>query len=291
MTRLSNFLLLLSLGLLAMTTYVDAAKKKNKHKYASSSSSSSSSSSGSTSGSSSSSSNWGSWSSGDTSNSRHGHGRVRGVHTHCVRRGKLALTFKGKLSKATYVIAKKIEDYDATATFYVNGRELTSRAGHRHARLARKLISRLISKRHTIGVAPWNESVSWKKQKAKRVLRSVNRSAYYLQKVLGVRPNFVHPPLGQTTRSVVRLLRHHGYHIIKWNTTLEKQGTKIPKFKDHGSAKKNSFIAYQHADKGTAKEERQVLKSIEKKDYDLVSLRQCLGDIKPYLDARAAVDE
>jgi peptidoglycan/xylan/chitin deacetylase (PgdA/CDA1 family) len=126
------------------------------------------------------------------------------------------------------------------------------------------------------------------KVSAGQVLRNVNRSAYYIEKLLKVRPNFVHPPLGQTTRSAVRLLRHHGYHVIKWNTTLEKQGTKLPKYKDHGSAKKFSFIAYQHADKGTAKEERQVLKNIDKKDYEFVSLKQCLGNIKPYLDTHAA---
>ena len=167
------------------------------------------------------------------------------------------------------------------ATFFVNGRDFSKRVSKKKYLFNKKVLAGLLSLNHVVGLVPWEEKSQWKKNGAKRVLRSVQRSAYYLTKVLGFRPNFVHPPKGTIPKSAIKILGKYGFHVISWNTTLEKNGTKLPKYKHKGSAKKHSFIAYQHGDKDTSKSTKKTIKNVEKRDYDAVSLQNCI-DLLPY---------
>jgi peptidoglycan/xylan/chitin deacetylase (PgdA/CDA1 family) len=178
-------------------------------------------------------------------------------------------------------LSKTLDKQKVHAAFFINGKELREKQNKKILRRSQKLLKKLAKKKHVIGIVQWNEHVLWKNLNSKEVLKNVERSATTVSKVLGVRPNLIHPPQGKATRSALRHLGKKGYYVLGFGTTLDNGAKNLPTYKGRHDPKKYSYIAYQHADKDTVKEEKAIIKTVLKKDYDIVDVKKCLK-LKPY---------
>lgn len=206
--------------------------------------------------------------------------KSRGFHT-CRKNGNLSLTFGGNSLKHARPILRELKKFDdIKATFFVNGRSLRPKSTGYH-RTNKKYLATLAKKGHIIGISAWNPDADFLEGKPKKILANVRKSAKMIEKVIGVRPKYVHVSKGKVSKKVYKLLTSKGYYLIGWNTS-PKQKKSIKKFVKRSSRAK-SYISYFPDGSEAKKGLKKYLKEVEKKKYAFVSLKKCIGsDKKPY---------
>lgn len=201
----------------------------------------------------------------------------------CKRKGDFTVTFGNSVNKHTLSIIKILEKFDARGVFFVNGRALKPKSSGYH-RKNKKLLKKLTKKDHIIGISAWDTDISFDESKPKKVLSNVRKSAKMIEKVLGVHPRYVHISKGKISKEVHKLLTKKGYVPIGWNTHPKKKKS-VKKFSKKSSHAK-SYISYFPDGAKAKKMLKKYLEEIEKKKYEFVSLKKCIGKKKkPYKKA------
>eukprot|EP00833_Pecoramyces_ruminatium_P007942 jgi/Orpsp1_1/1181974/evm.model.c7180000079356.1 len=202
----------------------------------------------------------------------------------CIRNGDIALTFDdGPSLQYTSKILDILDKYKVKATFFVNGNNTCNLKTNP---TARNLIKREYNSGHIIASHTYSHPESITNLSNEKLASEINTLNDIIYDIIGVKPAFFRPPLGEITKQNEAVLEQCGITAnILWNLDSEDWNVKYNSTQQYISAlskakpSKNSFIALNHdIQKVTAtKNLNIIIPYIKRRGYRFVTMDVCTG--------------
>src|SRR5258706_1675067 len=121
-------------------------------------------------------------------------------------RNAVALTFDDGPSPDTERILDVLRAYEASATFFMVGREVESFPG---------IAQRVVAEGHDVGNHSYSHT-SYLFQRAAETQNQISRAQSVIAQTIGVRPLIARPPYGVRTLAYFRATRDLGLQTVQW---------------------------------------------------------------------------
>jgi len=211
----------------------------------------------------------------------------------CIHDGDFAITFDdGPHLEYTEKVLDVLDEFNVKATFFVNGRNCVDITENS---TAQKLLKREFESGHVIGSHtfshPLNGITQLSDEQLESELTNLNNALY---DIIGVKPNFFRPPLGEYNERNLKVIEKSGIKAnILWNLDSEDWDVNYNATQQYidalegKDASSNSFISLNHdIQKVTALTNLKiVIPYIKSLGYNLVTMDKCTG-IPPYQDGK-----
>lgn len=210
----------------------------------------------------------------------------------CIHDGDFAITFDdGPDLSHTEMVLDVLDEFNVKATFFVNGKncvDITSNP------TAQKLIKREFNSGHVIGSHTFSHPSGITQLSDEQLTNELTNLNNALYDIIGVKPNFFRPPLGEYSEDNLKVIEQCGIKAnILWNLDSEDWDSRYnatQQYVDNLSGKSpssHSFISLNHdIQKVTAEYNlRIVIPYIRNLGYHLVTMDECTG-IPPYQDGK-----
>jgi len=219
------------------------------------------------------------------------HGEVK-YFNECINKGDFAITFDdGPHLEYTEKVLDVLDEFNVKATFFVNGKNCVDITENS---TAQKLLKREFESGHVIGSHTFTHPAGITKLSDEQLTDELTKLNDALYNIIGVKPNFFRPPLGEYNDANLRVIEKCGIKAnILWNLDSEDWDVNynatqqyIDGLEGKGPSS-NSFISLNHdIQKVTALTNLKiVIPYIKSLGYNLVTMDKCTG-IPPYQDGK-----
>ncbi|KAK4097494.1 carbohydrate esterase family 4 protein [Parathielavia hyrcaniae] len=211
------------------------------------------------------------------------------IINHCTVPGVVALTFDDGPFFYTDHVLELLEEYDAKATFFING-ENWSRAINDFSTPWPEILRRMDAAGHQIGSHTWGHAdLSAVDHDAREYqIVELERALFH---VIGKAPTYLRPPYASCTWDCLDHTARLGYHVVNFDVDPKDYMHNNPD--DIGSAMENfsrlldenrfgldSFLVLSHDSLRNTAESLvpYMLMEIKQRGYRAVTVGECLGD-------------
>ncbi|KAG8955193.1 Carbohydrate esterase 4 protein [Tulasnella sp. 424] len=212
------------------------------------------------------------------------------VYSKCTTAKTVAITFARLLTDdGPYIynadIVKTLKDYNAKATFFVNGNNYQCI----YTTDNEKRLKAAYAAGHQIASHTWAH-LDWTTISKDKLKSEMTRTDTALEKILGVKPAFVRPPYGSYNQASQEVAAANGQAIVIWDfDSGDSVGKTAQQSEDEytkiANKKPSTILTLNHETYETTAHQVLpfALKTLQAKDYKFVTVAECLGNKNPYL--------
>lgn len=132
---------------------------------------------------------------------------IRGLYSSCIIKRSFVLTFDGGPDFMTGRVLDILAENSVRATFFVTATRIAGNA---------QFLIRAHNEGHIIALQSYS-NVDYTRLTSSQIITDITAASDAVFNVIGHRPRYVRPPLGNFNNLVVETLTNLGYKIILWN--------------------------------------------------------------------------
>jgi len=215
----------------------------------------------------------------------------------CHLPNKFALTFDDGPNDLTLKHIELFERKNIKVTFFFV-------ASHLNDTKMEKIVKLAMKKGHEIGNHNFyhnNIEEELQNSNEEEIKKYMRKSTQIFYKKLGVAPKYFRPPYGAINNRITKILNKLNFKIALWNLDTndwywEEEGrdklkiveTFTEELSKPKNERENSYISLQHEKSKNPEAEierlNHIIDLIQMKNYEIVTLSECLNDKNPYFD-------